>query len=93
MIIAPGITAMVAGSRALELLTPELRGIVYNSKIEYAPHCFEWRSIAHCTRLRHSIETEGLDKPLDQLKPWTKDKICTYPMAWNNPLTGEKNNY
>jgi len=89
MTIAPGATAMVAGSRALELLTPELREIVYNSKIEYAPHCFEWMSRAHSTRLGHSIETEGLEKPLDQLKPWTKDKICTYPMVWRNPVTGE----
>jgi len=89
MAIAPGATAMVAGSRALELLTPELREIAYNSTIEYAPHCFEWMSTAHSTRLGHSIETEGLEKPLDQLKPWTEDKICTYPMVWRNPVTGE----
>jgi xanthine dioxygenase len=44
MSIAPGATAMVAGSRALELLSPELKEIAYNSKIEYAPHCFEWMS-------------------------------------------------
>jgi len=80
---------MVAGSRALELLSPELKDIVYNSKIEYAPHCFEWMSTAHSTRLGHSIETEGLEKPLDKLKPWVKEKICTYPMVWENPVTGE----
>ena len=89
MSIAPGATAMVAGSRALELLSPELKDIVYNSKIEYAPHCFEWISTAHSTRLGHTIETEGLEKPLDQLKPWTQDKVCTYPMVWENPVTGE----
>ena len=80
---------MVAGSRALALLTPQMRELVYNSRIEYAPHCFEWMSTAHSTRLGHSIETEGLEKPLDKLKPWTKDKICTYPMVWRNPVTGE----
>jgi hypothetical protein len=80
---------MVAGSRALELLSPELREIAYNSRIEYAPHCFEWMSTAHSTRLGHSLETEGLEKPLDKLKPWTADKICTYPMVWKNPVTGE----
>ncbi|TVY58642.1 putative dioxygenase [Lachnellula cervina] len=90
MAIAPGATAMVAGSRALKLLGPELREIAYNSKIEYAPHCFEWMSTAHSTRLGHSIETEGLEKPLDKLKPWTKDKVCTYPMVWKNPVTGEE---
>lgn len=89
MSIAPGATAMVAGSRALELLSPELKDIVYNSKIEYAPHCFEWMSTAHSTRLGHTIETEGLEKPLNKLKPWTQDKVCTYPMVWENPVTGE----
>jgi alpha-ketoglutarate-dependent taurine dioxygenase len=89
MTIAPGATAMVAGSRALELLDPKMKELVYNSRIEYAPHCFEWMSTAHSTRLGHTIETEGLEKPLDQLKPWTKEKICVYPMVWRNPVTGQ----
>jgi len=67
MSTAPGATAMVAGSRVLELLTPELREIAYNSKIKYATHCFGWISTAHNTRLSHTIETEGLEKPLYQL--------------------------
>ena len=67
MMIAPGATAMVAGSRALELLSPEIIDMVYNSRIEYVPHCFEWMSTAHSTRLGHTLETEGLGKPLDQL--------------------------
>ena len=89
MAIAPGATAMVAGSRALQLLTPELKNIVYNSRIEYAPHCFQWMSTAHSTRLGHSLETEGLEMPLDKLKPWVKEDVCTYPMVWENPVTGE----
>ena len=89
MLIAPGATAMVAGSRALQLLTPELRDIVYNSKIEYAPHCFQWMSTAHSSRVGHLIETEGLEMPLDKLKPWVKEEVCTYPMVWENPVTGE----
>ncbi|KAH7321892.1 hypothetical protein BKA65DRAFT_556224 [Rhexocercosporidium sp. MPI-PUGE-AT-0058] len=89
MSIAPGATAMVAGSQALKLLPLELKDIVYNSKIEYAPHCFEWMSTAHSTRLGHTIETEWLEKPLDKLQPWTQDKVCTYPMVWENPVTGE----
>lgn len=88
--IAPGATAMVAGSRALELLDPELRNTVMHSRIEYAPHAFQWMSTAHSARLGHILETEGLEKPLDKLSPWTKDKICIYPMVWTNPVTGEK---
>lgn len=89
MKIAPGATASVAGSRALELLSPELREVAYNSEIEYAPRCFEWFSTAHSTRLGHTIETEGLEKPIDQLKPWVREKLCRYPMVWKNPVTGE----
>lgn len=89
MKIAPGATAMVSGSRALELLSPEMRDIVYNSRIEYAPHTFEWISTARWTRLGHSIVTEGKEKPLDKLKPWDKEKVCVYPMVWRNPVTGE----
>ncbi|KAI7969974.1 hypothetical protein EIK77_000370 [Talaromyces pinophilus] len=88
--IAPGATAMVAGSRALELLDPELRNTVMHSRIEYAPHAFQWMSTAHSAQLGHILETEGLEKPLDKLSPWTKDKICIYPMVWTNPVTGEK---
>lgn len=88
--MAPGATAMVAGSRALEILDDETKNIVLNSRIEYAPHAFVWMSAAHSTRLGHLIETEGLEKPLDQLPKWDSSKVCVYPMVWKNPKTGEK---
>ncbi|KAI0121222.1 TfdA family taurine catabolism dioxygenase TauD [Xylariales sp. AK1849] len=90
MKVAPSATAMVAGSRALDLLDEETRNIVMNSAIEYAPHAFVWMSTAHSTRLGHMLETEGLERPLDQLPKWDKDKVCVYPMVWTNPITGEK---
>lgn len=90
MKMAPGATAMVAGSRALALLDEETRKVVMNSRIEYAPHAFVWMSGAHSTRLGHLIETEGLEKPLGQLPKWNKEKVCIYPMVWSNPKTGEK---
>ncbi|KXT00887.1 hypothetical protein AC579_9282 [Pseudocercospora musae] len=90
MKVAPGATAMVAGSRALELLDDETRNIAMNSKVEYAPHAFKWMSTARSTRLGHTIETEGKEMPLDKLPSWDKDKICIYPMVWTNPKTGEK---
>ncbi|KAI9733814.1 MAG: hypothetical protein M1818_007081 [Claussenomyces sp. TS43310] len=92
MRMAPGATAMVSGNQALRCLSEEMRRIVYCSSVEYAPHCFQWMSPAHSTRLGHSIETEGLEMNLDQLnqsKPWTGDKVCIYPMVWKNPKTGE----
>lgn len=90
MKIAPGATAMVAGSRALQLLDDEMRELVMHSRIEYAPHAFIWMSTAHSTRLGHLIETEGLERSLDELPPWDPNKICVYPMVWTNPKTGEK---
>ncbi|KNG46907.1 TfdA family taurine catabolism dioxygenase TauD [Stemphylium lycopersici] len=90
MRMAPGATAMIAGSCALGLLDEETRNIVMNSRIEYAPHAFVWMSGTHSTRLGHSIETEGLEKPLDQLPKWDMSKVCVYPMVWTNPKTGEK---
>ncbi|KAK3066183.1 hypothetical protein LTR53_017571 [Teratosphaeriaceae sp. CCFEE 6253] len=87
--IAPGSTAMVAGSRALALLDDATRAIVLNSRIEYAPHAFKWMSTARSTRLGHSIETEGREMPLDQLPAWEKENVCVYPMVWTNPVTSE----
>lgn len=89
MSIAPGATAMVSGARALQLLSPEMRELAYNSRIEYAPHAFQWMSTAHSSRLGHILETEGLEMPLDMLKPWKEEEICIYPMVWRNPVTGE----
>ncbi|KAL5343443.1 putative dioxygenase [Aspergillus crustosus] len=90
MDIAPGATAMVAGSRALDLLDDETREIVLNSRIEYAPHAFQWMSTARSAQLGHILETEGKEVPLDKLRPWSQDKVCIYPMVWTNPVTGEK---
>ncbi|EEA21191.1 conserved hypothetical protein [Talaromyces marneffei ATCC 18224] len=90
MKIAPGARAMVSGSRALELLDPDMRQIVMHSRIEYAPHAFQWMSTARSVQLGHILETEGCEMPLDKLSPWTKDNVCIYPMVWTNPVTGEK---
>jgi hypothetical protein len=47
-------------------------------------------STARSTRLGHLLETEGKEMPLEKLSAWEKEKICTYPMVWTNPKTGEK---
>lgn len=90
MTVAPGATAMVAGSRALQLLDEDTRNIVMNSRIKYAPHAFKWMSSAHSTRLVHCIDTEGKEIPLDKLPLRENEKVCINPMVWTNPKTGEK---
>ncbi|KAK7217141.1 hypothetical protein V2G26_005144 [Clonostachys chloroleuca] len=85
MKIAPGATAMVAGSRALALLDDEIRNIVMNSRIEYAPHAFVWMLTAHSTRLGHLLETEGLEKSLDQLPLGHRRKFAYIPWCGQTP--------
>jgi xanthine dioxygenase len=79
----------IAGSRALELVPDDLKDTVENSSILYAPRAFKWMSTAHSTRLGHTLETEGLEVPLDQLD-WEESKLKRYPMVWTNPVTGER---
>ncbi|KAI0484975.1 TfdA family taurine catabolism dioxygenase TauD [Xylariaceae sp. FL0804] len=90
MDIAPGATAMVAGSRALALLDAETRAVVRRSRVEYAPHAFAWMAGARSTRLGHLIETEGRERDLASLPPWDPARLCVYPMVWTDPVTGEE---
>ncbi|KAH7020728.1 alpha-ketoglutarate dependent xanthine dioxygenase [Microdochium trichocladiopsis] len=89
MKVGPGATAYVAGSRALELVPEDLKSIVEHSRILYAPKPFKWMSKAHSTHLGHSLVTEGLEIPIEELD-FDEDKLKRYPMIWNNPMTGEK---
>lgn len=84
MKIAPGATAMVSGAQALALLDEATRETVFNSRIEYAPHAFQWMSTARSTRLGHLLVTEGKEVPLDKLSPWESEKVCIYPMVWTS---------
>lgn len=101
---APGATAMVTGSRALALLDEPTRALVLHSRVEYAPHAFVWMARARSARLGHVLATEGRERdlfgggddddntssPPPPFPKWEKDKVCTYPMVWTNPVTGEK---
>ena len=79
----------LAGSRALDLVPDYLKATVENSNILYAPKPFKWMSTAHSTPLGHTIVTEGLEVPIDELG-YEKSKLKRYPMVWTNPQTGEK---
>lgn len=97
MLCAPGATAMVAGSRALALLDAATRAVVAHSRVEYAPHAFVWMARARSARLGHVLATEGRERDLfggeddtSFFPKWEREKVCTYPMVWTNPVTGEK---
>jgi hypothetical protein len=95
MRIGPGATAYVTGSSALDLLPEDLKKVVMNSSILYAPKPFKWMSTAHSTPLGHTLATEGLEMPItEDLSDgssimYEKSKLKTYPMVWTNPKTGE----
>ncbi|KAK5127775.1 hypothetical protein LTR85_004891 [Meristemomyces frigidus] len=84
---ANGITD-IAGSRALELVPDDLKDIVKHSSILYAPKSFKWMSTAHATQLGHTLATEGLEIPIEELD-FEESKLKRYPMIWTNPVTGE----
>ncbi|KAH8897226.1 TfdA family taurine catabolism dioxygenase TauD [Thozetella sp. PMI_491] len=89
MKVGPGATAYISGSRALELVPEDLKAVVENSSILYAPKPFKWMSTAHSTQLGHSLVTEGLEIPIEELE-WEESKLKKYPMIWTNPQTNEK---
>jgi hypothetical protein len=73
----------------LELVPEYLLDVVANSSILYAPKPFKWMSTAHSAQLGHTLVTEGLEIPIEELD-WDESKLKRYPMIWTNPQTGEK---
>lgn len=88
--VAPGATAYFNASQAYQLLTEEQKAIADNSLITYAPHAFSWIAGCKATSDGSSIVSEGKEVPLDNLPPWTDDRMKTMRWVWHNPKTGEK---
>ncbi|KAL4864065.1 hypothetical protein BDV12DRAFT_205958 [Aspergillus spectabilis] len=85
----PGATAFYSNTQLYSLLTPEEKSLVDNSYWEIAPHPFLWTGNG---KVRSKgvglVSSKKLD--LEQLPPWTPDKVYKYPMVWVNPVTREK---
>ncbi|KAH8992907.1 Clavaminate synthase-like protein [Lactarius akahatsu] len=83
-----GTTAFVSGKTMFDILPRELQSVAVRARVRYAPHPYVWMgpAAAHSTGL--AIESEGKELPLDQLPPWTEDKIKVLPVTWKNPVTG-----
>ncbi|KAI0297594.1 hypothetical protein B0F90DRAFT_1738410 [Multifurca ochricompacta] len=71
-----------------DILPRELKSVAVRAKVRYAPHPYVWMApaAAHSTGL--AIETEGKEHALDELPPWTEDRIKVFPVTWKNPVTG-----
>ncbi|KAH9020427.1 Clavaminate synthase-like protein [Lactarius hengduanensis] len=83
-----GTTAFVSGKTMFDILPRALQSVAVRARVRYAPHPYVWMgpAAAHSTGL--AIESEGKELPLDQLPPWTEDKIKVFPVTWKNPVTG-----
>jgi hypothetical protein len=76
-----GTTAFVSGKTMFDILPRELQSVAVRARVRYAPHPFEWMkpAAAHSTGL--TIESEGKEVPLNELPPWTEDKIQVLPVV------------
>ncbi|KAJ6185720.1 hypothetical protein N7519_007021 [Penicillium mononematosum] len=81
-------TAFISGQKMFNMLSPEDQEFVRTSKVEYAPHPYNWIKPAKMHPTGLSVYTEGREKPESELPPVDPSKIQILPMAWKNPVTG-----
>jgi hypothetical protein len=76
-----GTTAFVSGKTMFDILPRELQSVAVRARVRYAPHPYEWMTpaAAHSTGLK--IESEGKEVPLNELTPWSEDKIKVFPVV------------
>jgi hypothetical protein len=76
-----GTTAFVSGKTMFDILPRELQSVAVRARVRYAPHPYEWMTpaAAHSTGLK--IESEGKEVPLNELTPWSEDKVKVFPVV------------
>ncbi|KAJ7172897.1 Clavaminate synthase-like protein [Mycena crocata] len=83
-----GTTAFVSGQTTFSILPDKLKSVAVRSRVKYAPHPYVWMASAHAKSTGLGIESEGLEKPLNELPAWEESRCKVYPVLWKNPLTG-----
>ncbi|KAJ4290352.1 hypothetical protein N0V90_010568 [Kalmusia sp. IMI 367209] len=86
----PGLTAFFSNVQAYELMTDEERKFADHSWVEYAPHPYKW--IGDCSGRTNGLglESEGKEKPVEELGEFEESKVKRYPMVWVNPVNEER---
>jgi hypothetical protein len=71
----PGQTAFVSTQQLYELLSDEEKMLAENSWVEYAPFPYMW--IERCKGRPNGLglETEGLERTMDEMPEWEESKI------------------
>ena len=86
----PGTTAFYSCQMLYESLTPEQKAIADNSRVQYAPHPYQWISQAKQDSLGITIpQKQGKELPMDEMPPVDEAKVKTYPMVWKNEVNGK----
>jgi xanthine dioxygenase len=76
-----GTTTFISGKTMFDILPRVSQSVGVRARVRYAPHPFEWMTPAavHSTGL--TIESEGKEVALNELPPWTEDKIKVSPVV------------
>ncbi|KAL6413003.1 putative alpha-ketoglutarate dependent xanthine dioxygenase protein [Ilyonectria robusta] len=90
MEVEPGLTAFFSNVQTYDLMTPEEKTIADHSWVEYAPHPYQWMGDCRSNPNGLGIVSQGREKSLEELGDWNPAFVKRYPMAWVNPVTGEK---
>ncbi|KAF9260840.1 Clavaminate synthase-like protein [Marasmius fiardii PR-910] len=84
-----GTTAFESAKTMFDLLPPELKSIAVRAQARYAPKPFEWMENVRTRSTGFGVLSEGREKDLDCLRPWSEEDIQTLPFCWKNPFTGD----
>jgi xanthine dioxygenase len=76
-----GTTAFVSGKNMFDMLPRRMQSLAVRTRVRYAPHPYEWMSPASAHSTGLAIENEGKELALDDLPPWTEDKVKVLPMV------------
>jgi xanthine dioxygenase len=62
------------------MLPRELQSVAVRARVRHAPHPFEWMKPAAAHGIGLTMESEEKEVPLNELPPWTEDKIKVLPL-------------
>lgn len=71
--------AVISGARAFQLFTPEEQEFALKTTVKYAPRAYEWMRDCKATSDGPGIAKVGNERALDELAPWTWDKVQAFP--------------
>lgn len=87
LLVQQAATCFVSGANAFDLLSPEDKEIVLNTKVVYAPHPYIYISNCKATSDGLTMVNEKKELPLDELPEWEEEHIMKLPLVWTNPVT------